>query len=56
LKIEKEGKTPPRNLQAIIEKLITIQENNEISLGQEVFLVDRRVVKEEDKYNGEGLY
>jgi hypothetical protein len=66
LKMEKEGKTPPRNLlrlplpflqsQAInIEKLITMYENEEIQLGQEVWLINGRVVKEEDKdQEGEG--
>ena len=60
LKKEKEEKNPPKfhflQSQIInIEKLITMYENDEISLGQEVWLINGRVVKEEDKdQEGEG--
>lgn len=33
-----------------LEKLIAMYENDEIALGQEVWLINGRVVKEEDKY------
>ena len=61
LKKEKEEeKNPPKfhflQSQVInIEKLITMYENDEILLGQEVWLINGRVVKEEDKdQEGEG--
>jgi hypothetical protein len=52
LKQEKEEETrhPSRQSQAInIEKVIAMYENNEIHLGQEVWLINGRVVKQKDK-------
>ena len=61
LKNEKEEEKNPTRLpcfpsQAInIEKLIAMYENDDISPGQEVWLINGRVVKEEDKdQEGEG--
>ncbi|KIN06961.1 hypothetical protein OIDMADRAFT_174054 [Oidiodendron maius Zn] len=59
-KVKEEEKTPPKyhflQSQAVnIEKLISMYENDEIKLGQDAWLINGRVVKEEDKdQEGEG--